>query len=75
MTSIYYSSREYLSGVWREIRNFHRACFSLRRGVEFVLKLVGSTNCNSCRIHTNIVHISAGIGFWAYIDWEVVLIE
>jgi hypothetical protein len=24
-----------------------------------------------CRAHTNITHISAGVGFWTYIDWDV----
>jgi hypothetical protein len=32
---------------------------------------MGTTWSICCRDHTKIAHISAGTGFWTYVDWDV----
>jgi hypothetical protein len=64
-------SRECLSEDSSEARNF---------SVEFVplcdeelkvwLKYLRTTLSIRFSDHTNIVHFSAGIGFWTYVEWE-----
>jgi hypothetical protein len=41
-----------------------------RAVVRVVLKCKGTTNSVCCKDLTNIAHISAGICFWIYVDWE-----
>jgi hypothetical protein len=43
--------------------------------MKVVLKYMRTMQSICCRDHMNIAHISAGIGFWTYVDWDILLIE
>jgi hypothetical protein len=51
---------------------FDRLRTSVRRRAGSCLKMHGNHIC--CRDHTNIAHISAGICFWTYVDWDFLLV-
>jgi hypothetical protein len=38
--------------------------------LKVVLKCTETTQSMRCRDHTNIAHITAGIGSWTYVYWE-----
>jgi hypothetical protein len=37
--------------------------------MKVALKCMETTQNICCRGHTHIAHITAGIGFWTYVDW------
>jgi hypothetical protein len=38
--------------------------------LKVVLKCMGTTWSICCRDHANVSYISAGIGFWTYVEWD-----
>jgi hypothetical protein len=53
-------------------REFSTECASLcDEELKGVLKCMGTTQSICCRDHTYIAHISADIGFWTYVDWDI----
>jgi hypothetical protein len=56
---------------FKQNQEFLADCTSLcNEGLKVVLKNMGTTCSIYCRNHTNVTHISAGTGFWTYIDWD-----
>jgi hypothetical protein len=62
---------ECLSGDLSETRIFDKECPPLwDRKLTVVLRYMRTTESICCRNHMNITHITAGSGFWMYVDWN-----
>jgi hypothetical protein len=69
------TTREFLSGVWSKTTKVWKITLCLWDELEVVLTCMGSRQSIPCTANTKITNISAGIGFWTFVDKKFCLFE